>query len=265
MMGGSLMGPVIDGAAVYIPTYKRSEAQQTLKSIDGGFRPYLVVRRSEAQEYQRYEGEASLVILDSVDGIGQTRDAIARHALSIGAAKFIMLDDDLKLFKRDGGEGKLARCNKGDALNMVSRMASLLERVDVVGVSARQDNFQNKKDIAFNCRVNTLWGVKTAKAVKFPSRLTVMEDFDMVLRVLKDGGVSAKIYDFAYGQTTNAAGGCSEFRTRQVHDEAAKMLARLHPGLVRLRHHKGKVGGEIAERLEVTISWKKAAKGARGG
>jgi len=259
------MGPVIDGAAVYIPTYKRAEVQQTLKSIDGAFRPYLVVRGSEVQDYRRYESEASLIVLDNVDGIGQTRDAIARHALSLRVGKFIMLDDDLKLFKRGQGGGKLKRCEGGDALKMVVRMSSLLCKADIVGVSARQENFQNKKDIAFNCRVNGLWGIRTAKAIKFPARLAMMEDFDMALRVLKDGGFSAKIYDFAYDQVTNAPGGCSEFRTRHRHDESAKMLARLHPGLVRLRQHKGKVGGEIAERLEVTISWKKAAKGVQVG
>ncbi len=88
-----------------------------------------------------------------------------------------------------------------------------------------------------------------------------MEDFDVQLQLLKRGLGNACLYYWAQGQSkTNAPGGCSLWRTHEVHEAAARRLAELHPGLVRLRQKANKTdAGGFGTRMEVTIAWKKAA------
>ena len=53
-------------------------------------------------------------------------------------------------------------------------------------------------------------------------RVQVMEDFDINLQLLRQGKPSKISYYYAQGQkSSNAAGGCSEWRTIDVHNQGA--------------------------------------------
>jgi hypothetical protein len=91
-------------------------------------------------------------------------------------------------------------------------------------------------------------------------RVEIMEDFDLNLQMLRAGYSSAVLYKYANGQgETNAPGGCSTFRTLELHNRNVAKLAELHPGFVKLKtNRKTKSGGELSNRHEATIYWKKA-------
>jgi hypothetical protein len=56
-------------------------------------------------------------------------------------------------------------------------------------------------------------------------RVDVMEDFDINLQLLRQGKPSKISYYYAQGQkSSNAEGGCSEWRTIEVHNAGAEKL-----------------------------------------
>lgn len=253
---------------VYIPTLKRSEEQRTLENLKGATKPILVIRPEELEEYKVYSDRAEVVCApESVRGIALTRHWIGKHAMAHGHKTFLMMDDDLDFWKRDESKA-LFRCEKPEVLEMLARVEKLLLKYEHVGISTKEGNYQNPEDLTVNTRLLRALAFRTGDFLKVKhGRVRVMEDFDVALQILKGGGNIANICDFAQGQkSTNAKGGCSEYRTREVHDESACKLAFLHQDCVKLRLKKAKSGGAIAKRIEVTIAWKKAAeKGASNG
>jgi hypothetical protein len=96
-------------------------------------------------------------------------------------------------------------------------------------------------------------------------RLKVMEDFDFTLTLLENGGRNAVTLDYVWNQTgSNQPGGCSDYRTAEVQAKAAKELAKLHPGVVKVVEKEviGKTSwGGMKTRTDVRIQWRKAYTG----
>jgi len=92
------------------------------------------------------------------------------------------------------------------------------------------------------------------------SRVSAAEDFDVNLQLLTRGfrnRISAK-YMVSCSET-NAAGGCSTWRTLEVHNEAQEKLASLWPSFVKINKKEVAAGpwkGKI--KLATTIQHKKA-------
>jgi hypothetical protein len=98
-------------------------------------------------------------------------------------------------------------------------------------------------------------------------RVKVMEDFDVNLQLLKKGRPSKISYYYAQGQgSSNAAGGCSEWRTMEVQSQGAERLKALHPDVVEVVEKETKTAWGGATRKDVKVQWKKAYKlGAQNG
>ena len=94
-------------------------------------------------------------------------------------------------------------------------------------------------------------------------RLEVMEDFDVALRLLRAGHDNVILNNWANNQAgSGKEGGCSHFRTPELHAACASKLASLHPGFVKVvqKTTKGAWGG--GTRTDVNIAWKKARAAA---
>jgi hypothetical protein len=190
------------------------------------------------------------------------RKWIANHAHRHGHPYFLMLDDDFRFFRRrEDGSGYLRKADQpGDmeeCLNVTERYLS--EGYAAVGISSRQGN-NRMPACEYNTRINGAMAFHTEAYLACQhERLTVMEDFDVILQLLRSGKPNAKFSLFAYDQDkTQAPGGCSTYRTHQNHEESAYRLSELHPGLVKLREKRNRTGGAFGTRTEVTIYWKRA-------
>ncbi len=92
------------------------------------------------------------------------------------------------------------------------------------------------------------------------NRVVAAEDFDVTLQLLSRGfknRISAKY--MVTCSETNAEGGCSTWRTLEVHNEAQLRLAELWPDFITVREKKVTSGpwkGQI--KLATTIQHKKA-------
>jgi hypothetical protein len=89
--------------------------------------------------------------------------------------------------------------------------------------------------------------------------MEVMEDFHVALSLLEAGYSNRIMNHYAHNQKgSGTAGGCSHFRTPELHAKNEHLLAALHPDVVKVvqKETKGAWGG--GTRTDVNIQWKKA-------
>lgn len=267
---------------IYIPSLSR--ADQIARGTVGEFptklmnRLRVVVPPAQMSEYcERLRDQIRdglLVLPCSEKGIAKTRHWIGQYAASEGEDRFLMLDDDLGLLIRRGpGTWRLRGTTPKEVETMLEVIEYHLDTYPCVGVSPREGQNrlpaeQGLTSIVANTRIIRALAFRTVDFLACEhGRVPVMEDFDILLQLLRAGKPNALLTYFAQGQgQTQAEGGCSEYRTHDNHAAAAQRLAELHPNLVRLRWKKNKGGGAFGQRQEVTIRWKQAfAEGTRNG
>lgn len=254
------MNPPIMSLQVFVPSRSRPERSLTLEALEGKW-PYvaLVVPAAQATQYKALAARHGAKLLACpVDGIARTRQWIGQQA----KGRFIMLDDDLRFYARNSFEDvalhMFNRRNMADMLTFVSR---LLDYYAHVAISARGGNNQlkgfpyvtNKRPLrALAYRKKEFLSVQHG-------RVQIMEDFDVTLQLIAKGYENAVIVQYAQDQpVTQAPGGCSDYRTHALHEINVRRMAKLHPGIVKLRDKQNKTGGEFGSRLEATIYWEKA-------
>jgi len=198
-----------------------------------------------------------------VDGITNVRRWIGEVAQSEGDEHFCMMDDDLGfLIRRNGIEDwHLFSQEPQETLDMINYVESLLVHgYGAVGISAREGQNRLTDCPTENTRMIRVLSFNTDAFLGCEhGRVAVMEDFDILLQLLRKGLPNCITVRYAQGQRqTQEAGGCSDYRSHEVHAAAAEKLAELHAPYVRLRMKKNKSGGAFGERKEVTIQWKRA-------
>lgn len=229
-----------------------------------------------SDEYAEYAGAvASLPEERQVTVVPLKYDKIADKRLQIGQwametsddDKFVMLDDDIDfLVRRSDDDWRLRAAEEPEVLDMFGMMERLLDQYALVGVSAREGNNRYgvgmPSELVFeNTRIMRITAYRTEDFLSVEhDRVPVMEDFDVNLQLLRRGRPNALMAYWANGQRmTNAPGGCSIWRTLELHNAAAERLAELHPGLVTTRQKHNKTDAEgLGTRTEVTVQWKKA-------
>lgn len=232
----------------------------------------LVVPQEQYEQYRRslYNKGMEEVLLVGCDSpnIGAKREWIGRLAAERGEDKFCMMDDDIyEFFWRKNTEVTNLVYPQSKREYWTEMMAWLERALDAhahAAVSAREGNhFSGPGDVTSLAETNT----RTLRVLAYRTedflsvehqRVPVMEDMDVNLQLLRSGRSNVNSFWYSQGQRgTGAKGGCSDYRTEEVQDAAARRLAELHPGLVRLRTKKN-VSGGLRERTEVTVAWKKA-------
>ena len=245
----------------YLTTYKRPDRQTTfMRSGPIQNQIVFVVQESEADYMKRLYPDNDFVVLPSeITRLSPTRQYLIGQCPT---KKMILLDDDLKFYVRKSPtDWHLRYTTDNDLIEMYENISEALDHLAHVGISPREGNNRVEEFEKENTRIMRVLAYRVDIIRKIHAkfdRLNVMSDFDMNLQLLKAGYESTCFYHWAQGQdATNYRGGCSAYRTEEVHNEAAEGLHELHPGFVKLRMKKNKTGG-LRERKEVTIYWKKA-------
>lgn len=260
---------------IYVPSRSRHTdmGNGVLRFSTPGMRQSLnyVVPVEQREQYAQALSDAGIEDVGGVlacpeQGIAATRLWIGRHARELGQRKFLMLDDDIWFYVRESRSSvKLRKVEPCDMDQLLVYVDRLLDAYGHVGISPRQGNDKlgvgNHELVAECCRTLRALAYRTEEFLSVEhGRVQVMEDFDVNLQLLRKGIPNANIGFWAQDQRkgTAAPGGCSDYRDHQLQEAAAKRLAQLHPGYVRVRTKKNKSGGDFGHRTEVTISWKKA-------
>lgn len=268
---------------LYIPSHARATSDNVRMGpllripFDMRGRVAYVVPHGQGDDYRgvldgmEHEGVRVLETPEGMRGIGPTRHWIGIHAQSEGADKFVMMDDDIDfLVRKAPDDWRLTAQRDEDARQMFAEIDHHLDNYASVGISSREGNNRpgiggprDTNMIAVATRVMRMFGCRTKEWLAMEhGRVEVMEDFDLQLQLLRAGLGNCCLFYYANGQKmTSMAGGCSTYRTHELHEASARRLQELHgERLVRLRDKVNKTDREgFGSRKEVTIYWKKAA------
>jgi hypothetical protein len=96
-------------------------------------------------------------------------------------------------------------------------------------------------------------------------RISVMEDFDLTLQLLRKGYPNRVSYQYVWNQRgSGAEGGCSSYRTAELQTKSAQLLQQYHPEYVSLvTKSAGSVWKDMEERSDVNVQWQKAYEDGR--
>lgn len=253
---------------IFIPTYGRHDKQHTYNHLPKKLqeRVTLVVQKREAHLYKAYPNV--IILPASVETITPTRQYIASKIMSDGG-KFVMLDDDLRFDKRRMDEkGKFYVATDKEIIDLFKTIEKSLDKYAHVGVLSREGGNrveQSTKECTRMMRVLAYRAeILHKNKVRF-DRLPLQEDFDVTLQLLRKGYKNLVLCEWVNGQgSSGAKGGCSHFRTIEMHNDNVRKLANLHPGFVSIveKQTKGAWGGQA--RLDVMVQWKKAYLSSQG-
>jgi hypothetical protein len=244
---------------IFIPTLGRAD-QVTFRNLPQEIQERVEFVVGDGIPWESYAYRCKCIFIPPVKGIAATRQWIAEESKD---TPFVMLDDDLTFcMRREDDPTKFQPADEEDVFNLFMYLERALGHYGHVGVATREGGNRETEPYVYNTRLLRILGynpvaLKDAGA-RF-DRLPVMEDFDVCLQLLRKGYQNIKVNWIAHDQKmSNAAGGCSGYRTMQVQKEAALGLAKLHPGFVTVvqKHTKTAWGGQ--ERTDVRVAWKKA-------
>jgi hypothetical protein len=177
-----------------------------------------------------------------------------------------MLDDDLVFFKRRIDDPtKLRDIENAELIEMFHLIEKTIMWTHAhVGIAAREGANRNTDEFMDNTRIMRVLGYDREVLLRLGIRfdeMEVMEDFHVALSLLERGYANRVLNTYANNQGgSGSSGGCSHFRTMDLHAANAEKLAALHPQFVTVveKTTKGSFGG--GTRKDVRIQWKEAYK-----
>ena len=258
---------------IYIPSRSRYMRSLTLEQLGApALRRWLValvVPASEAQQYAKLAKQYRVEVLPCrAEGISLTRQAIGAHAAKLGIDSFLMLDDDLRFVHRvKADEVPLTPNTPEDNVRMLEDVEKALMEYAHASISARQANNNHLYEVQWRGKPVKIC-VRALRALGFQTRyfntcvhgrVQIMEDFDVALQLMARGLPNIELRYWAQDQAqTQARGGCSAYRTHELHEANVRKMAKLWPSIVKVRDKQNKTGGEFGSRIEATIQWKQA-------
>lgn len=251
---------------IFVVSRSRFVNSDTLNSLGTeAHRAQLVVPSKQVGQYAALAKQHKCTLVACpVDGIALTRQYCGQICKS---DRFIMFDDDLKFYRRIGPKDWHLRYPSdigAHIADMLGLVAMKLNKYVHVAISAREGNNRLPYEGVECSRPLRALAYRKDKFLALThGRVKIMEDFDVTLQLLKQGYKNHVIAMWAQGQLqTQMEGGCSDYRTKELHNSNVELFAKLHAPFVKLRLKKNKTGGEFGERTEATIYWQKAYESA---
>lgn len=254
-----------DKLRIVIPTYRRSDHQVTFSHIPTKWhgRTTFVVDEHDRRRMEPIFGHTAaeyLVVPPEVTTIAAKRAWIISQTQW---NKVLMLDDDLRFCSRRTGSG-LPTALTEEVHDVLCAVEDKLDTVVHCGISSRQGN--NHFDEGWNPIKRMMyalgWRTDTMREVCELGRINTREDFDYTLQLLRRGFPNEVYGYICVDQRYDKDGGCkAEGRTVERSNADAELLARLHPGLVKIKEKAYKTS---VPRKEVVVQWARAYEQGRG-
>jgi hypothetical protein len=253
---------------IIIPTLGRMDKQITYNSLPEKYKQItsFVVQSHEYNEMNKRYPNKVLCLPPEINRIAPTREWIFK---AFKETRHMVFDDDLDFVVKEPNQGegtkwlshKFTEADFDDAFNlMASWMDEGIAYGGLLPAWVIPDVNQWPTRECQRIMTNVFYdGSKIPNDIEW-NRVAAAEDFDVNLQLLTRGfknRISAKY--MVTCSETNAEGGCSTWRTLQVHNDAQRKLAELWPDFVKVREKtvtSGPWKGQI--KLATTIQHKKA-------
>lgn len=252
---------------IYIPTYGREGNQITFDKLPDKWKEksFLVVHPEE-----KHDGYPTLRCDIQGTGIAPVRKWIAEHG---HGKRYAVLDDDVEFVytRRDNEEGPSNKPLTNEQFDDMFNEMDLW--MDEGYIHTACDVCWNpptrNMDSKINSRITTNIFYDGSKLpiekIDWLS-LPIAEDYYVNLQLLTMGYQNKVSLKYRTNPSvTQAKGGCSTFRTLDVHNNTMRELQKKFPEYVQLREKITKNSGEWSGkvRLAATISWKKAFESSK--
>lgn len=255
-----------------IPTYKRIDRQRTIYSIPEGLRDNItaVVQAQEAEAFKAAHPWVKVWVLpEGTRGIALTRKLIAQNWKG---KRYMVMDDDLEFHVLFNGPEKLQGrdCTPEDFNRMLDEVEGYMDAgivhggFRVNGIHPGEKPFEPLKNTRIERAVwmSDKFPADDVEWLAPPEYEIYPEDFYVNLQLLLKGYENRVLNWFRTdGSASQAAGGCSEYRTIENHNTGTRWLASMFPDFITVRSKTTKTGPWAGkEKLAMTIQWNQAYK-----
>lgn len=257
--------------AIIIPSRDRvevlsSKSRHTLTYAKHSKHPvYVVVRESEFAAYEELAKAFAanvLTVPEHVDRIAKTYDYVMAMT-GPAVKKLLFMDDDLIFAeRRDFSSPKLTNVVPERFDEIADALFAALDepRVAMAGIAHRRGAQTHTVPKRYNQKLIAVLAcnVESLRGKKWEWGYDSMFDHNMVLECLVEGWRNVQISSFTHDDILprHAKGGCTEYRSMDVHSNAAIALAKKYPDIVTLRDKWVESANRYG--LDVTMHMKKA-------
>lgn len=231
---------------IYIISKGRWESRLTSKALEEMKVPYFIV--VEEQEYKNYAeviDPSKILILDekykdeydpciedwgASKGSGPARNFCWDHAISIGAKRHWLMDDNIRYFLRFNYNVRL-RVKTGTIFKCMEDFVDRYENVYLAGPGYENFCMPTSKHAPFIINTRIYSCILIKNDIPYRWRAKYNEDTDLSLRILKDGYCTIQFNAFLQGKVTTQVmkgGNTDEVYKKGTYDKS-KMIADLHP------------------------------------
>jgi len=260
---------------IYILSKGRAKTRLTMKALEKlGIPYYVAVEEHEYDEYCKYEKFGTVLKMPFSNhgkGGGPARNWCWDHSMAMGFKRHWLMDDNIYEFWR-WHLNRRYRIESGSAfLRAPEDFVDRYENIYLAGLQYKffcVDNYFHPPYI-LNTRIMSCFLIQNDCPHRWRARYN--EDVDLSLRVLKDGGVTCLFYAFLCGKarTGTVKGGNTEeiYGDKNELDvggtfEKSKMLADLHPDVVKMETRYGRIHHtvDITPFRDNKLIWKQGTK-----
>jgi hypothetical protein len=252
---------------LYILTHGRVDRQVTYDNLPEKWQKRVVFVVQDSEYLDHPSSSARLVLPPEITNLHQTRQYLLDyHHVSL----VVEMDDDIVFSRRrEDDPTKFRPMEDSDFDDMFHELEGVLEEYPMAGVVAREGANRITDQFLFTTRQMRLHAFNPHALRRLGARWDILrspgpEDFAMLLQLFTQGETNIVLNNFCQNQGgSNTAGGCSTYRTLEVHADAVEHLAELYPDFVKVVEKTTKTAWEGRTRKDVIIQWKKAYKYGR--
>lgn len=262
-----------------ILTHQRATRQTTYENLPSEYKKKVtfVVQTSDweenKQDYLNVARQGQFYLLPPhVDNLHKTRQYLLNDRTTFNDPVQCQMDDDIVFSARRHDDPTKFRAMKAEDYNiMFTSLAAHAALHGVAGVVAREGANRNTEPYLYTTRQMRLHAFSPRIFRELGIRWDLLrspgpEDFAMLLQLMVAGRKNCVVNDYCQNQGgSNTAGGCSTYRTLDVHADACHHLAELFPKYVKVVKKQTKEAWGGQERTDVVIQWKKAYKDGLNG
>jgi TET-associated glycosyltransferase-like protein len=231
---------------VYIVSKGRSESRLTVKALEKRDVPfYIVIEPVEYEQYSAVIDSAKILVLP-FSNLGQgsipARNWIWEHAISIGAKRHWILDDNIRDFYRLHKNIKY-RTDSGTSFYVCEDFVERYENIALAGMQY-QYLAKRKQQLApfvINTRIYSCILIKNDIPYRWRGRYN--EDTDLSLRALKDGYCTVLFQAFLADKQATLSmkgGNTDELYQGDGRLKMAQSLQEQHPDVVKIKWKWGR-------------------------
>jgi glycosyltransferase involved in cell wall biosynthesis len=236
---------------VYIVSKGRGDTRKTSRALERMGVPYYIA--IEPQDYDEYScviDESKILVLpfsNHGDGPGRARNWCWDHAISLGAKRHWVMDDNLEAFYRLNENARI-KVADGAMFRAAEDFVDRYENVPVAGFNYRffVAPRQAYPPFVLNTRIYSCLLIENKSPYRWRGRYN--EDTDQSLRVLKDGLCTIQFNAFLQGKmgTSSVDGGnTAEFYDAESTWNKSKMLEDMHPDVASVVWRYGRWHHEV--------------------